>query len=243
MKFNLWTDRHEDLVRLFKLNDTGTPSGEPRFARVEFCPNDTRDMDNLKKYELTIDEERCPEWFDDKMKKAVVARLSLVVKGMIIKGEADILCGGVFILAKGAKVSCIKNAVVLVMCESSKVGEMWESSKVGEMWGSSEVGEMRESSKVGEMRESSKVGEMWGSSEVGEMRESSKVGEMRESSKVGEMRESSKVGVLWGSSEVGVMRESSKVGVMWGSSKVGVMWEISKVGENNSTNPTPTISL
>ena len=154
---NPWTDSHEDLVRLFKLNDKPATNGEPRFARVEFNPDDTRTADKIDSYKLTIDESRTPAWFDDAMKKSVTDKLRLIVSEMIIKGDADLLCGGAYILAKGAKISCVKNARILVMCESSNVGEMWESSKVGVMWGSSKVGEMCESSKVGVMRESSKV--------------------------------------------------------------------------------------
>ena len=167
IKYNLWTHSHEDLIRIFKLNDTATPRGEPRFARIEFCPDNTLDMGDLSKYKLTIDEERCPEWFDDKMKEKVTDRMKLIVSEIIISGDADILCGGVYILAKGAKISCLKNAMVLVMCESSKVGVMRENSKVGVMRESSKVGVMRESSNVGVMRESSKVGVMRESSNVG----------------------------------------------------------------------------
>src|SRR5690242_14432845 len=93
--YNLWTDSHEDLVKLFKLNDTATPRNEPRFARIEFCPDDTRHMDDLSKYKLNIDEARCPEWFNEKLKNKVIAKLTIVVSGIIIKGDADLLCGGV----------------------------------------------------------------------------------------------------------------------------------------------------
>ncbi|MDE2105446.1 MAG: hypothetical protein KGL39_49925, partial [Patescibacteria group bacterium] len=143
LKYNLWTHSHEDLIRFFGLKDTAGIRGEPRFARVEFCPEDTRDMDDLDKYALIIDEALRPEWFDDKTEKSVVDRLKIIVSGIIISGEADLLCGGVFILARGAKISCVKNCTILVMCDSSTVGEMRDSSKVGEMRGLSTVGEMR----------------------------------------------------------------------------------------------------
>ncbi len=201
--YNPWTDSHEDLVRLFKLNDTATKSGEPRFARIEFLPDKPEDMAEPELYKLTIDEARRPEWFTAEKEAKVVARLKLVIASMVIRGDADLICGGAYILAKDARISTVKNARIAVMLGSSKVGEMWESSNVGVMWGSSKVGEMRESSNVGVMRESSNVGVMRGSS---------KVGEMRGSSKVGEMRGSSNVGVMWESSNVGVMRGSSKVG-------------------------------
>lgn len=72
IKYNLWTHSHEDLVRLFKLNYQPTPRCEPRFARVEYCPDDSKDMGDITKYKLTIDESKIPEWFDDKLKKSVI---------------------------------------------------------------------------------------------------------------------------------------------------------------------------
>ena len=145
---NPWTDSHEDLVRLFKPNDTATTRDEPRFARVEFKPDEPTDLADISKYKLNIDELRKPEWFDAAMEAKTIEKLKLMVSGMIITGAVDLICGGVFILGKGAKVSSAK---------AVKIVAMLADSKVGEMWGSSNVGVMRESSKVGEMRGSSKV--------------------------------------------------------------------------------------
>jgi hypothetical protein len=195
---NPWTDSHEDLVTLFKLRDTRDGS----FARVEFTPKDGKSYDEPAAYVLTIDEGRKPDWLDEAMQEKVAKRMRGWVKSMIVDGDVDLLCGGVWILGKNANVGCVKGSVIKMMLGSSKVGEMWESSNVGEMW------------------DSSNVGVMWGSSKVGVMWESSNVGVMRDSSNVGEMWESSNVGEMWGSSKVGEMRDSSNVGVMWGSSKV-----------------------
>ena len=206
-----FTDSHEDLVRLFKLNDSADVRGEPRFARVEFRPEFRKDSADISKYSLLIDAARTPDWFDSAMHASVVSRLSLIIKDMIITGDVDLLVGGKYILAVGAHVSCVKNCSIEAMLGNSKVGEMRGSSNVGIMLGNSNVGEMRESSKVGVMREGSKVGVMRGSSKVGVMWGSSNVGVMLGNSNVGEM---------WGSSNVGEMRESSKVGVMREGSKV-----------------------
>lgn len=56
--------------------------------------------------------------------------MKLLVESIIVNGDVDLLCGGVFILAKGTKVSCIKNSFIIVMRDSSKVGVMRDSSKV-----------------------------------------------------------------------------------------------------------------
>ena len=180
---NAWTDSHDDLVELFNLRDNNREA----FARVEFCPKKPDTMDQPDTYVLTIDEQRCPEWFDDDLKAKVSNRMRGWVKAMIVSGDVSMLCGGAYILAKGAKVECVKSALIHVMMPGSNVGVMWESSNVGSMRESSNVGVMLGSSKVGVMLGSSNVGVMWESSNVGVMRGSSNVGEMRESSKVGEM--------------------------------------------------------
>ena len=127
---NAYTDSHEDLVRLFKLNDTASVRGEPRFCRVEFYPDDKNDLADVDKFKLHIDEPRKPDWFTKEMEARTTAKLRLLVSAMIITGDVDMLCGGAYILAKGAKVQCVKNAFIQVMLGSSKVGVMRGSSKV-----------------------------------------------------------------------------------------------------------------
>ena len=221
-----WTEHHSDLIAMHNLHDGARLS----FARVEFKPPSMATADKPETYKLRIDEERCPDWFDESMKEAVSGRMRNYIRSIIITEDRCLLIGGQFIISGKVSIQVAKCCVIRAMLEHSKVGEMWESSQVGTMLAYSQVGEMRESSQVGEMRESSKVGEMRESSQVGSMGESSKVGTMRESSKVGEMRESSKVGTMWDSSKVGTMRDSSQVGTMRASSRVGTMLASSKVG-------------
>ena len=214
---NPWTDSHEDLVRIFKLRDE-----RDNIARVEFTPPAIEDWTIPENYVLRIDEARTPDWLTDEVRETHIKTLRDIIRSMIVSGDADLLCGGAYIIASGAKVACIKSALVHVM---------WDTSKVGEMRGTSSVGVMWDTSKVGEMRDTSSVGVMWGTSSVGEMRGASSVGEMRGASSVGTMLDTSKVGVMLGTSKVGVMLGTSKVGVMWGTSSVGEMRGASSVGE------------
>ena len=151
---NAWTDSHEDLVTLFSLRD----NKEGAFARVEFKPEDKATLDQPDTYKLRIDEQRCPDWFDDDLKAKVDDRMRGWVRAMVVTGEVPMLCGGVYVLAEGAKVVTVKNAIIHAMMPGSQVVLMRGSSQVGEMWESSRVGEMWESSRVGVMRGSSQVG-------------------------------------------------------------------------------------
>ena len=174
-----WTERHSDLIQMYNLKD----DGRLKFARIEFCPPSLKTAHLVETYKLRIDEERCPDWFDEEMKSAVGEKMTAYIKSIIVSGDVNLLIGGQFIIAPNVKVQSTKACIINAMIDSN-VGEMWESSNVGEMWGSSNVGVMRESSNVGVMRESSNVGVMRGSSNVGEMWESSNVGVMWGSSKV-----------------------------------------------------------
>ena len=165
-----WTESHSDLIQMYNLRD----DSRLRFARVEFKPPTMDDADKPDTYKLRIDEDRCPEWFDDEMKESVSDRMRTYIKSIIIKNDVCLLIGGQFILSGKAKIETAKNCIITAMLDSSNVGEMRDSSNVGVM---------RDSSKVGEMRDSSNVGEMWDSSKVGVMLDSSNVGVMRDSSK------------------------------------------------------------
>jgi hypothetical protein len=158
-----WTEHHEDLITIHKLKDTRL-----NFARVEFSPESMETAHKVETYKLKIDDERRPEWFDAEMEELVVKKMADYIQSIIVDSEVCLLLGGQFILATGAVVRSVKACHIVVMCDSSTVGEMWGSSIVGEMLSSSKVGVMRDSSKVGVMWDSSTVGVMWDSSKVGE---------------------------------------------------------------------------
>ena len=180
--FDMEQDSHEHLIKKYKLDDK---TREPDFVRLELVPKKEPWNKDIANWDLTVDQDTLPKWFDEKFaKEDMWNALQLLWKEMLVENvELDEIVD--------RKIRWMVNSKINSLKGTSLVGAMWGSSKVGEMWGSSKVGVMRESSSVGEMRESSNVGEM---------RESSKVGAMWESSKVGAMWESSNVGEMWGSS-------------------------------------------
>lgn len=131
---NPWTDSHEDLVRIFKLRDE-----RDNIARVEFTPPTLEDWTVPDNYVLRIDELRTPDWLTDEIQETHVKTLRDIIRSMIVSGDADLLCGCVYIIASGAKVVCIKNALVKVMLGTSSVGTMRDTSSVGTMLGTSSV--------------------------------------------------------------------------------------------------------
>ena len=206
---------HEDIIRLFNINDT--QANYDKFVRVEFTPDDNSDFSDIEKYKLNIDESSTPEWFE-KHREYITSRLKEIVSKRIITSDQKILTGGLYVV-KNCLIDKVISAQIVYL--QGQVNEMRENSQVNVMW---------ENSHVNEMRGNSQVNVMWGNSQVNEMRGNSQVNVMRENSQVNEM---------WGNSQVNVMRENSQVNVMRETSQVNVMRENSQVKSHYSNKPLP----
>ena len=109
-----WTESHSDLCKIYKLNDTAT--ARLYFARVEFSPESMETAHRIETYKLTIDEQRTPDWFSDEIRELVTEKLTKYVTSMIVTGDVDLLIGGQFIIAPGAKVECAHAMVINAIC-------------------------------------------------------------------------------------------------------------------------------
>ena len=126
-----WTESHSELCQIFKLNDTA--KARLYFARVEFSPESMDKAHLINTYKLKIDEERTPEWFSDDIREQVTAKLRAYVKSIIVDGDVQLLIGGQFIIAPGAKVECAKAMVINAICGGT-VSAIWGGT-VSEIWG------------------------------------------------------------------------------------------------------------
>ncbi len=107
-----WTESHSQLCIIHKINDGKTLN----MARVEFSPDSMDKAHLVETYKLTIDEERTPDWFDDDMKEKVTRKMADYIKSIIVTGDVQLLIGGQFIIAPGAKVECAQSMVISAMC-------------------------------------------------------------------------------------------------------------------------------
>jgi hypothetical protein len=132
-----WTESHSELEIMFKLRD----GSRLNWAKVEYSPNEMKNAHLVEKYKLTIDEERIPDWFDDEMKEKVQAKMQSYIESIIVTGDVQLLIGGQFIIAPGAKVECAKAMVINVICGGtvSEIGGGTVSEirggTVSEIWG------------------------------------------------------------------------------------------------------------
>ena len=125
-----WTESHSELCTIFKLNDTA--NAKLYFARVEFTPESMDKAYIVESYKLSIDEGRTPEWFDAEMKEAVTAKLAAYIKSIIVDGDVNLLIGGQFIVAPGAKVECAHSMVINAICGGT-VSAIWGGT-VSAIW-------------------------------------------------------------------------------------------------------------
>jgi hypothetical protein len=124
-----WTESHSELCIIHKLNDGARLS----FARVEYSPPSMDAAHLIDGYKLKIDEERTPEWLTDEMKEAVADRLRTYVKNMIVSGDVELLIGGQYIVAPGAKIESAHSMVINAVCGGT-ISEVWGGT-ISEVWG------------------------------------------------------------------------------------------------------------
>jgi len=126
-----WTESHSELCQIFKLNDTA--NAKLYFARVEFSPPTMETAHLVDGYKLKIDEARTPDWFSEEIKENVAAKMAAYIKSIIVSGDVDLLIGGQFIIATGARIGSAKAMVINAICGGT-VSAIWGGT-VSAIWG------------------------------------------------------------------------------------------------------------
>ena len=133
------TTSHEDLVTLFNLND----EKPGRFARLEYTGEDLTD---IKTYQLKVDEDERPGWLTDAMLEKAEAKLHQIVKKRIITGEVELLIGGVYITAGGAKINIAKECRIIEhrgtvqeVRDGGTVQRVMDGGTVQEVWNGGKI--------------------------------------------------------------------------------------------------------
>jgi hypothetical protein len=168
---NAWTDSHSDLIEIFNLKDNDRLS----FARVEFSPKDTKDIASPDAYQLTIDEGRCPAWFDAEKQEACANQMRGWVKAMIVTKDRKMLCGGAYIIAGTAKIGAVKNCYIPAILGSANIGDVYGSANIGDVYGSANIGDVYDSANIGSVRDSANIGYVCDSAKIGYVYGSAKI--------------------------------------------------------------------
>jgi len=221
--YDLDYDSHEKLIKKNGLDDT---TMKPKFIRVELLPPNGNIFDqNLSKWDLRVDQDIIPKWFNEKQaeKEMRKALQSLMDERFVINDKSWKKLGKGRFFIKNSSVVAWENSSVKARGNSSVVA--WENSSVVAWENSSVVA--RENSSVVAWENSSVVA--WENSSVVAWENSSVVA--RGNSSVVAWGNSSVV--AWGNSSV-VARGNSSV-VAWGNSSVVAWGNSSVVARENSS--------
>ena len=124
---------HEDLISLFNINDSQVNCD--KLVRVEFTPENDSDYPDIEKYNLKVDEDSIPNWFETH-REYVTTRLKEFVSKRIILSDQKILTGGLYVVK-----DCIigKLTVATVIYLQGTVQRVWGGGTVQEVWGGGTV--------------------------------------------------------------------------------------------------------
>jgi len=192
-----WTDSHSDLIALHSLRD----DGKLRFARIEYSPPDMSAAHRPETYKLKIDEGRTPEWFDGDMKEAVAKKMQAHIKTLIVTGEVALLMGGQFIIAPGAKIGAVKNALVASVLDAS-IDSVYGSAHIGSVSGSARIGSVSDSARIDSVYGSASIGYVSGSARIDSVYGSASIGYVSGSARIGSVSDSARIDSVYGSASI-----------------------------------------
>ena len=194
-------DSHSDLLDSLNIEDT-RENAMRKFVRAELIPANDEWWTNPDTWEINIDQDITPDWFDLDKEKYIEEFKQTVktwwLEHVKIDQKIDELSAGYYRLKRCEVKRLLKD--VQVMLDNSTVQEMWGNSTVQEMWGNSTVQKMWDNSTVQKMLDNSTVQKMWGNSTVQVMWGNSTVQKMWGNSTVQKMLDNSTVQVMWGNS-------------------------------------------
>jgi hypothetical protein len=119
------SDSHEDIIEYLGLKDEGK---KRTWCRVEFTPNSIKDIWNVDKYQLRLDETYIEnlEWYED-IKEKVLEKMKVLASRQLITTRVRRLGYGIFYLGKGAEVAYIDHCRIQEMSDAVVTNELKDS--------------------------------------------------------------------------------------------------------------------
>ncbi len=132
-------DSHEDIIAANNISES--IAGKINIVRVEYTSETLPDIDT---YQLNIDQDIIPDWFDEPMRERVADTMRGMVSRMIIKdGVHACLLGGKWIITGENTVVkklshgyvVLINSGLLEVCVGGTVNEVRDGGTVNRVWG------------------------------------------------------------------------------------------------------------
>ena len=116
---NPFLTSHEDIIDLFNLHNADNKPFIDKLCRIEFYPDDDKYICDVDKYNLHVDEDIVPEWFEE-YRELTISKLRDIINSMIIKEDSELIVGRGIILSNDITVRKLSNCVVY-HCNNSRI--------------------------------------------------------------------------------------------------------------------------
>ena len=229
------TDSHEDLVNLFNLRDR-----KDFFVRVEFRPEDSRDLIDIDKYILRVDEESIPAWFEE-YREATQKRLTEIVSRIIRKDYVSaILVEGAYILSGKSKIGknlgriiSLNGGIVNLVGNGGSVNLVGNGGIVDEVWNGGSVNLVGNGGSVNLVGNGGSVNLVWDGGSVNEVRNGGSVDEVGNGGSVNVVCNGGSVNLVgnggivdevWNGGIVNLVGNGGSVNLVWDGGIVNEVW-------------------
>ena len=156
------TDSHEELITYYKLNDKGLDY----LVRVEYAPEDIKDLADVSKYVLRVDEHSIPAWFEEQ-REHVESEMRHIIERMIkTDGDIELILDGEYILAGKSKTTKIKGGRILSISGNAQVEYIAGNAQVKSIHDNAQVKSISENAQVKSIYGNAQVEYIFGNAQV-----------------------------------------------------------------------------
>jgi len=158
------TDSHEDLVEWQNLKDESVV--DKKFVRVEYTPKDFNDLADIDKYELRLDENEAPGWWDEEMQSNTERKLKAIAERRIVTEKRGVLLGGCWVIAGSAQIAKVYSSRVIAVYGSATIRNVYGSATIGDVFGSATIECVFGSATIGDVYDSATIECVFGSATI-----------------------------------------------------------------------------
>ncbi len=147
------TDSHEEIVSYYGLNDKGLDY----LVRVEYSPEDLKDLADVSKYILRVDENSIPAWFEEQRERVENEMRHIIERMIKTGGDIDLILDGEYILSGNSKIKKIKGGRILSISDNAQVKSIFGNAQVESISGNAQVESISGNAQVESISENAQV--------------------------------------------------------------------------------------
>ena len=211
-----WTESHSELCDIFGLNDNDTRID---FAKIEFSPDTIENSHLPEKYNLKIDEDRTPDWFDNDIREKVIEKMTFYIKSILITGKHRILIGKQFIVCPNANIKLIKNCIIYSI-NSAQIQNVYDSVQIENVYGSAQIENVYDSVQIQNVSGSAQIENVYGSAQIRNVSGSAQIENVYDSVQIKNVYDSVQIQNVSGSAQIKNVSGSAQIENVSGSAQI-----------------------